>query len=304
MKKFFLLLFTSIIIITSTGLNVFCDDAYVPSISIRNNIGVEGGEIDPETGAAVIWDWCDDCHRKLVITPYYLKDTIESEESKEEIEIAYQLIIETDSVASLCEDVIEIAHSLGVKEEDLVIRDLFDITPYNCELQNNVVELTLTTEQLDNFVCLLHYNGVEFEVVPDAYVTIDGCHLYIKVDDLSPFAIVLATDYGYIADDDGGKTGKCIWHWFMLLTLLVTLILVQIIRKKDDEEEKEEDNEKKVKKIIRRRNIISVISLILSIIFFILGSCKLDLYVLIAEIVVLLVVLYYTYHNKDEETDE
>ena len=328
MKKVFLSTLISLCIMMGISVPVFASEAYVPSIGVRTSVEILGGEVDPETGCSVIWDWCEDCHRKLVVTPYFLKETIESSKSRAEIDIAYNLIIAADHVYDLTDEVEPVANALGVNKEDLVIRDVFDITPYNCDLQNGTVAITLSTEDLNNYVCLLHYVDEHFEVVPDAYVTIDDHHLYLSVDKLSPFAIVLATDYNYNPDgtvDDcdnciihgEGCRCCCIYHWLIVITMLLTVIVAQLVHRKDEDEnqneqyvdaktieEQEKDKEKQEKRIKRTRDISCIINLILCVIFYILGFCWLDIFALIADIIVLLIIFINTHKKNDKQKDE
>lgn len=291
-KKIFSILVT-ILLMMGVSTPVLADEIYVPSIGVRTDIEIYGGEIEPETGVSVLWDWCDGCHRKIVVTPYYLKETIESDKSRSDIDIAYQMIMEAEHVSDLNSGVIPVANAKGATDDDLFIRDVFDITTYYCPLQGNTIEITLTTEELSRYICLLHYVDGEFEIVPEAYVVIDDCHLYLRVDKLSPFAVVLASDYSYApvspAEDDG-----CIWHWYMIITLIITLIIDQLVHITDDDKAKVV----RIKRWVR--DIVSAINLILCIVFFMHGSCILDVYAMIADVVGLVIVLIYTHNNNHE----
>ena len=340
MKKILLSLLVSISLLTGISAPVFAD-AYVPSIGVRADVEIMGGEIDPETGCSVAWDWCEDCHRKLVVTPYFLKETIESDKSRADIDIAYDMVIASEHVYDLTEEVIPVAHSMGIDEDDLFIRDIFDITTYYCPIQGNVVEITLSTEDLSNYVCLLHYVDGEFEVVPSAYVTIDDHHLFLSVDKLSPFAVVLTSGFNYNPDGEADNNcgnciihgsgcccSCCIWHWLIIITMLLTVIVVQFVHNKDEdeqeennnevenidlekqeelakqEEEKEKEEEKKEKRIKRTRDITCIVNLIICIIFYILGYCWLDIYTLIADIIVLVIIVRNTHKKKEDKDDD
>jgi len=293
MKKTLSILLLLFITLTTIQLPVFADDtAYVPSIGVRSNIGIEGGEINPETGCYEIWDWCENCHRKLVVTPYIFKETIESSKSRADIDIAYEQIMAAEKVYDLTVDVIPVAHNMGVHEDDLVIRDLFDITDYYCQLQGSEIEITVSTETLKRFVCLLHYVDEAWEVVPDVYVDNNGYDkLTLHVDHLSPFAIVVYTDMRYVPEEEGhihGLFGKCIWHWFTLLTALITTLLSVLIKKEK-------------KKI---RDIILIINIILCIIFTILGSCWWDIPALLLDLVIVVLVYRKTHKEEDDKQEE
>lgn len=315
MKKF-LVLCCTLFILLGVNTPVFADKSpFVPSIGVRAEVYIEGGTI-LESGASSLKYYEEDgCLTEIIVTPYSYKDTIESDESRYLIDVAYGDIIKIPTVHDLDPiEIEEVADNLGVKLDDLVVRDLFDITLYNRgqvvnhkeDLHSKYIELTLATQTLENFVCLLHYKDSKWNIVESARVIIDENHLYLSIDELSPFAIVVSTEHGIV------KEAKCFWHWFIFLTTILTAILALIIRVKDKDDD-EEDNtnsdlenkdEDKKKKNVRIRDLITVISLILSIIFFILGGCKYCIHALILEIVIVIIVFYYSHRNSDDDDEK
>lgn len=319
MKKLFLLLSLLLISIGAVA-PVFAEgEPFVPSIGVRADVIIEGGELilDGKASSMMITEE-DGCYTEVVVTPYVYKETIESNDSRDLIEIAYQQILHTPRVVDLDpEEITKIAHSLGVEIDDLVIRDLFDITKYHRTvsfahdegLHQKYIEITLKTQTLKDFVCLLHYKDNKWNVVDSARVIIDENHLYLSIDELSPFAIVVATDYKYIPP----VNGCCIWHWLILLTLVLTVLIVCLLLKMkeydddqdyEDSKQEQEKIDKKNKKTRRNRYIISLINIILCVIFYILGSCKYDLYALLLDVLVIIVILYKSREKQEEDNSE
>ena len=322
MKKILLFLSVLLVIVGVTTPLLAEGDPFVPSIGVRADVIIEGGEyIFDGKATSMKFEEEDHCWTEVIVTPYVYKDTIESENSRDLMAIAYEMILNTPRVVDLDpEEITNVAHSLGVEIDDLVIRDLFDITKYHRTTSNihdeglhqKYIEITLKTQTLKDFVCLLHYKDGSWNVVDSARVIIDENHLYLSVDELSPFAIVVATDYKYVAP----VHSCCIWHWLILLTTLITILITIVFmrkKKKDDEdkeeltqEEKEEREEidKKNKKVKRNRHILSLINIILCVIFYILGGCKYCLYALLLDILVILVILFTSRYEKEEENSE
>ena len=294
MKKALISILTSILVITGICIPVFGDtDAFVPSITVREDVKLVS---DPEIVEP------DECVYELVVTPYIYKDLIEAEESREQLEIAYQSIISVDDVSQLNpSEITDVAHRLGVETEDLVVRDLFDVTMYHREKSLNHsqavhvknVQFTVETQDLENFVCLLVYAKGRWNVVKDVSVLKDKNLLNVLTEELSPFALVVASDYRYT-----GHAWGCIWHLYIIITMCITFLLTNIIRKNSN------DTRETKKRYILIRDILCLISLILSIIFYIFGTCKYDIYALIADIIVVTITFIYTHPHINSNEDE
>lgn len=289
MKKLIITLSMALILITGVITPVF-SDTFVPSIGVRDDVILVSDPI-------IVYD--DECEEELIVTPYIRKVDIESELSEQQLEESYAKILSVEDVGELCEDIIPIAHSLGVETQDLVVRDLFDITAYEHHVSDHhVIEqhdkyynVTLKVDSLENYVALMVYYDNEWHIVENVEVIRDENLLKFLTNELSPFALIVATDYRYVASAHG-----CIWHLYICITMILTFIIIQCIRTNKDSETSD-----KKKKNILIRDIILLISLILSIVFYIFGTCKYDIYVLIAELVVITIAFIYTHpHNKDE----
>lgn len=126
---------------------------------------------------------------KVGVTSYADRNDMPAE-ARQLLEEAYAKIIGTDDVSELNSQIAEIAKELGVDLAALAISDLFDISPE--ANADGTFSITLKSETLQNFVCLLHYHGGEWQVVENAKLTENG-ELSFSVDNFSPFAIVVNT---------------------------------------------------------------------------------------------------------------
>ena len=293
MKKLLTILLASIILVQASFVSIFGDD-FVPSIGIKPNI-----EIVPDKEETRIEDNTkEETNDKyeLIVTPYMYKDSIDFEESKKIIEKAYGKILDCNKITDLCPDIEPIAISMGVGPDSLVVRDLFDITayepgstkPYERNANDEPYEFTLKVDSLKNFVCLIVYYDNAWHIVDDVE-KIDNNTLKVITSELSPFALITATNLRY----EGFAKG-CIWHLYIIITLVITFVLTQLIQKKQD------DGNSSYKKVILIRDIICIISLLLSIIFYIFGVCKYDIYALVADIIVVVIVFIYTHVKKKQ----
>ena len=133
-----------------------------------------------------------DCTSKVVITSYGDRDRL-SQKSRKDIEAAYTQIIGTLDLATLTDEVEDVAKKLEVSTSKLSVVDLFDISNTDCEGHDAHGKFTITIKPttLKNFACLLHYSDGEWEVVDSAKLTNNGEHIQFTAKELSPYAIVL-----------------------------------------------------------------------------------------------------------------
>ena len=350
MKKFFVVLLVLFISVGALATSVFGESngQYVPSIEYRDNVEVKGGQIKKENSDEYVTlevktetitveneqheivylegeDPNDDCHVKIVVTPYPLKETIESSESRVMIQDCYQIIHETDipKIQNLDQtELTRYATRAGCDVDDLLVRDIFDITKYHFGkteaeghdpdwLHHGYVEVTLGVQSLKNFVCLLHYKGGEWEIVEHAYPK-DEHTLYLDVNELSPFAIIVHEEEGTHgggsdkdSDYDNVNTGisalfyngnnkkPCMMHLFMLIDTIITFVFAQFIRFKEDNDEQTN------KKIHKGRSVITVLSILINIVFYILGGCFFCKVALGIELITIVAIVYYTRKHKE-----
>ena len=127
---------------------------------------------------------------KVGVTSYADRNDMPAE-ARRLLEEAYAKILGTADVSALNSRIGEIAKEMGIDVAGLAISDLFDLSPV--ANADGTFSITLKAETLQNFVCLLHYHGGEWQVVEGAKLTNNGEHLEFSVDSFSPFAIVVNT---------------------------------------------------------------------------------------------------------------
>lgn len=223
MKKLLVLCLTVLMAAVAFA-NVFADDDFVKSVEVRDNVHfiVDGKVVDSYEDTTNT-----NCNRKLVITPYVRRNTIESEYSKTELDIAYDELKKMKGLFEI-QGMEKLAKSLGLSENQLVIRDVFDVTPYIRHDETaedhdartddyEVYGLDFDCESLKNFVALIHYadpdapNYVAPEnetdqvwFVETGAKKINDTTLELTTKHLSPFAIVVKTgESEYVAPGTG-----------------------------------------------------------------------------------------------------
>ena len=182
MKKFIMVCLVMVLAV-SMGVSVFAaTGGFVSSPS---------GNAAPELVEGKNSD--EDCEAELIITAYSDRDKL-SEEARKKIEDAYAQILGAEELSALNESIAEIAEKLSVDAADLAVSDLFDISATACDGHGDHghFDITLKSETLNNFVCLLHYYDGAWHIVENAEVTNNGEHLEFDEDQLSPFAIVVS----------------------------------------------------------------------------------------------------------------
>lgn len=176
----------------------------------------------------------EDCVAKLIITAYADRDEL-TDEVRAKIEDAYKVIVGTKDLSTLNTKVKEIAKKTGVEVKNLAVSDMFDISATDCGAHENHghFDITLKSDTLKNFVCLLHYYNGEWRVVENAKVTQNGTHLEFTEDEFSPFAIVVDTN---AQKTDVPETGdnRNIWVYAVIMAVsAIALIGILVISKKN-----------------------------------------------------------------------
>lgn len=343
-------------------------DSFNPSITIRPSEELkprnEDETVTIEDGISILtYKELDECTTTVILTPFESINYAE-QEIRENLNTANSIIrslIESGkTLDELTSDVAIEARKKGVTVNNLVARDIFDITkkyspgPHHYDPDHDVEgikDIIIKTKTLKNFVCLLHYKEGSWYVVPDVEI-LDDTTLKVSVESLSPFVIVISnvdinpqpieektkkeeatvinqeetgkqdttqeeivepieptvpvTPNTPIKDDDGEMQGCCIYHILIFITMLLTIIIGIIvrIRRQDDDMDKEEleDLIKRNKKYKKLRYLIMLINLIICVIFYILGTCHLDIKALNLDI--LMLILFFMFTNKDSDREE
>ena len=180
------------------------------------------------------------CKATLIITAYGDRDQL-SADTRQKIEEAYSIIIDTEDLTSLSGDVGTIAEDLGVKTSSLAVSDLFDISSTYCDGHENHghFDIILKPDALKNFVCLLHYYNGEWHVVEGAEVTHNGEHLEFDAKELSPFAIVVSTEEIPVrpAPNNIGRIIAVSASALAAVLIVAGIIILLVFKSKKEEEE-------------------------------------------------------------------
>ena len=147
----------------------------------------------------------EQCTAEIVITAYANRDQL-SDNKRQALEAAYAEIVDTEDLSALNKKVKKMAKKLGVDVSELAVSDLFDISMTECadHAKHGKFDITLKTETLENFVCLLHYYDGEWKVVKNAEISKED-YLEFSQADFSPFAIVT-----YTGDQNIQKDGNAL----------------------------------------------------------------------------------------------
>lgn len=174
----------AVILVFSLGFTTFAN-GFVQSPSNNSAPVVDEAETKNETAG---------CTAEIEITPYSDRDELPAE-LKKQMEDVYKKISEATDVSALSTELKSFCDKNKINTKDLAVSDLFDIAYEGCTAHDGHGQFTITlkAETLKNFVALLHYDGSKFELVEGAKVSADGTKLTFKIDDFSPFAIVVNT---------------------------------------------------------------------------------------------------------------
>lgn len=174
----------AVILVFSFGFTTFAN-GFVQSPSNNSAPVVDKTETKNETAG---------CTAEIEITPYSDRDELPAE-LKKQMENVYKKVSEATDISTLSTELKTFCDKNKINTKDLAVSDLFDIAYEGCTAHDGHGQFTITlkAETLKNFVALLHYDGTKFEVVDGAKVSADGTKLTFKIDDFSPFAIVVNT---------------------------------------------------------------------------------------------------------------
>lgn len=189
-----------------------------------------GGFVSSPSGnpAPELVDYFDseeDCEEDPAITPYSERDELD-DESKEDIEEAYDDIVKADDLGDLNEDLDKLAEENNIDSEDLAVSDLFDIDDVDCDDHdhNGPYTVKLSAETLENFVGLMQYDGEKWILVKGAKVDEDG-NLTFTVDELTAFAVVVNTDPASVTPPPTGYSSS----WIYILMLVVSMVGLVVV---------------------------------------------------------------------------
>ena len=182
MKKFVLI--CAVMALCLTAIVPVCADSgsFVVSPSQRQA---------PELVEATSEVECDTA--SLTITAYGDRNDL-SEAIRQQLEAAYTSIAGAEQLSELNSALTEFVAKQGLKVENLSVGELFDVSCGDCDDHDShgYFNITIASDFLNNFVCLLHYVNGEWRIVDGATVSEDGKQLNFKENEFSPFAIVVS----------------------------------------------------------------------------------------------------------------
>jgi len=176
MKKLITLALALIMAMTMT---VAASAAFVSSPSASDGPSVE--DVVTEDGSEA---------PEVVLTPYKDRENL-SEDGKKEMEDAYNDIKGADKLTSIVEGLDEVADKAGVKENDLAVKDLFNLNTEDGKELDGKVTITLKPEELKNFVALVVKDGDDWVVVDGVEVDKENGTISFDAEELGTFAIVV-----------------------------------------------------------------------------------------------------------------
>ena len=178
MKKVFAICL-ALVMVLSLGINVMAaPNSFVNSPS--NNRAPIIIEFENET---------DGCTAIITVIPFGDRDQL-SDEKKQEIENAYNQIINTDKLTDMFSG-LEGLISSGMIETDLAISDLFYLNMEDCDthFDHGKFKIKLSADTLKGFLGLIQVVDGKWQMVPDA--SVDGEYLIFSIEDLSTLAVVV-----------------------------------------------------------------------------------------------------------------
>lgn len=216
MKKFFAIALMFVMVFTMTLSAGAVSGSFIQSPSFNSTPII----VDSENSDS---DW----KGEIYITSYGDRNVLELIE-REKLENAYESIKNSNSVATLIPDIVDIAGNLNVSPDNLGISDLFHIGI--SEATDDSFKIKLDAETLDNFVGLVYYENGKWYIVDDAFI--DGDYLIFTSELPRAFAVVVDVDNSIV---DVPVTGDVL-SWMLIAVMAASatgiVLLVITYRKK------------------------------------------------------------------------
>lgn len=221
-------------------------DAATPSVTYKTDISVVPGSFegysdisgDIKTGTikdtaitTVDYKAKDGCDVHIELTPYSSVEDMDDDKTGDELtkaqaaqtelKEAYNQVKNANEVTDFAPVVKGYGQNFGIEDTCMIVSNLFDVTTYVDEGGSHsdtydhtrLYNIKMTTDSLQYFMCLLHYNGTNWEIVKGAKVTgEDKDTLTFEWKDGSPFAIITCgakgnCQLGYKGNKDAGTDG-------------------------------------------------------------------------------------------------
>lgn len=231
MKKVFTLCLALLMVVSLAVPAMAAQGAFVSSPSATGAPALDSATPDSK-----------DCTAEVIITSFADRANLD-EASRQELEEAYNQIVNSDAANAFVETLGQLAASLGMQVSGLSISHLFDIDTTNCATHDGHggFTITLKIENADKLLGVLHMgHSTKWEVCDSVVIDKEAGTVSFHATDFSPFALVVdngTTDGPQTGDDD--KKGGNAW-WIILIVVVVLIaagVVVFILLKKKNEGE-------------------------------------------------------------------
>ena len=171
----------------------------------------------------------ESCVATVEVTPYAEKAELAAEKAAE-LEAAYKEIVGNEAAYTKALEGIATAKKIALNR--LAVSDLFDATTAQDagHEEHGAFTVTVTANNLDKFVALLHRENGAWKTVENA--TVKGNQLTFTVDSFSPFAIVVATGSATDSPATGDNSQMGLWIALMAISAGAIVTLVVVSKKK------------------------------------------------------------------------
>ncbi len=172
----------------------------------------------------------EDCEADVIITPYSERDTL-PDDVRKEMEEAYEQISGALDISDLSDALEDYCKDNNIDTANLKVSDLFDISYEGCDEhdEHGYFTITFKAETLANFVALLHLTDNGWDMIENAKVVHNGTALKFKIDDFSPFAIIVDTSKATSSPQTGDNSDITMWVVILsacILALGTTLFFI------------------------------------------------------------------------------
>ena len=119
----------------------------------------------------------------IILTPLSETEKLK-EPAKSHLLDAYDELKKVDDLTALTEALKTIIANKNIDSDNLIVKDLFDLT-IDGEFKGNVITITLTDDQLKNFVGLMVKTDKGWELIDDAKI-VNGNQLTFSMEGINP----------------------------------------------------------------------------------------------------------------------
>ncbi|MBQ9859797.1 MAG: hypothetical protein IJO76_03855 [Clostridia bacterium] len=217
MKKAVIFLFTLALVMSLT----------VPAFATGGFIGSPAGNRAPTLEN--VENENEDCTVDVEVISYADRDEL-NEDDREEIEDAYQQIVNMTEGSVLANAFRQIATNGNINADDLAVSDLFTMVFENCDDHDahGVTTVTLTTETIEHFAGLLTFEDGKWGVVAAEKYSVNGDKLTFEGEAIDAYAVVVDTTEMETSPvtSNGGENGtSSLWIVLMAVSALGLVVV-------------------------------------------------------------------------------